>query len=77
MSQEQIQTLIKSQLASPAAWNIKSMAAEGTGDEQYCYSSGDALLYVTQPDMNSITAIQQAVDAVESGEVFQDSEVAQ
>ena len=77
MSQEQIQTLIKSQLASPAAWNIKSMAAEGTGDEQYCYSSGESLLYVTQPDMNSITAIQQAIDAVEAGEVFQDSEIAQ
>ena len=77
MSHEQIQELIKSQLASPAAWNIKSMAAEGTGDEQYCYSSGEALLYVTQPDMNSISAIQQAIDAVESGEILQDSEVAQ
>ena len=77
MSHEQIQELIKSQLASPAAWNIKSMAAEGTGDEQYCYSSGESLLYVTQPDMNSISAIQQAIDAVESGELLQDSEVAQ
>ncbi|WP_251390868.1 LCP family glycopolymer transferase [Mediterraneibacter agrestimuris] len=77
MSHEQIQTLIRSQLSNPAAWNIKSMAAEGTGDEQYCYSSGETLLYVTQPDMNSITAIQQAIDAVEAGEVFQDSEVAQ
>ena len=53
------------------------MAAEGTGDEQYCYSSGESLLYVTQPDMNSISAIQQAIDAVESGELLQDSEVAQ
>lgn len=77
MSQEQIQTLIKSQLASPAAWNIKSMAAEGTGDEQYCFSSPGSLLYVTQPDLTSVAAIQSAIDAVEAGEVFQDSEVAQ
>ena len=42
MSHEQIQEFIKSQLASPAAWNIKSMAAEGTGDQQYCYSSGES-----------------------------------
>ncbi len=77
MSQDQIQTLIKSQLASPAAWNIKSMAAEGTGDEQYCFSSPGSILYVTQPDMNSVTSIQSAIDAVEAGEVFQDSEVTQ
>lgn len=77
MSQDQIQTLIKSQLAQGGSWNIKSMAAEGTGDEQYCYSSGDALLYVTQPDAASVAAIQQAIDAVENGETLADSEVAQ
>lgn len=77
MSQEQIQTLIKSQLANPSAWNIKSMAAEGTGDEQYCFSSPGSLLYVTQPNQESIAVIQNAIDSVESGEVLQDSEVAQ
>lgn len=77
MSQEQIQTLIKSQLDSPAAWNIKSLAAEGTGDTQACYSMGDTLLYVTQPDEASVAAIRQAIEAVRAGEVFEDSEVAQ
>ncbi len=77
MSQEQIQELIKSQLADGAAWNIKSLAAEGTGDEQYCYSMPDTLLYVTQPNEASVASIKQAIDAVEQGEVFSDSEVAQ
>ncbi len=77
MSQDQIQELIKSQLANGGAWNIKSMAAEGTGDNQECYSSPGSLLYVTQPDLNTITAIKQAIDAVEQGEVLPDSEVAQ
>lgn len=77
MSQEQIQELIKSQLAEGAAWNIKSMSAEGTGDEQECYSSPGNMLYVTQPDMNSITAIKQAIDAVEKGETLPDSVVAE
>ena len=47
MSQDQIQTLIKTQLSDGGAWNIKSVAAEGTGDQQYCFSSPGSLLYVT------------------------------
>lgn len=77
MSQSQIQDLIKSQLADGAAWNIKSMAAEGTGDDQECYSAPGSILYVTQPNMDSIAAIKQAIDAVENGETLPDSEVAQ
>lgn len=77
MSSEQIQTLIKSQLSTSASWSIKSMAAEGTGDQQYCYSSPGMLLYVTQPDMVSIEEIRNAIEAVKDGAVFQDSEVAE
>lgn len=77
MSQEQIQTLIKSQLDKGGAWKIKSIAAEGTGDSQCCYSSGDSVLYVTQPNEASVEAIKTMIDAVEQGQVFDDSEVAQ
>lgn len=77
MSQAQIQELIKSQLSDGAAWNIKSLAAEGTGDDQECYSSPGSVLYVTQPNLDSINTIKQAIDAVEKGEILPDSEVAQ
>lgn len=77
MSQDQIQTLIKTQLSDGGAWNIKSVAAEGTGDQQYCFSSPGSLLYVTQPDPNSIASIKAMIDSVENGEVFTDSEVVQ
>lgn len=77
MSQDQIQTLIKSQLNDGAAWNIKSVAAEGSGDQQYCFSSPGSLLYVTQPDPNSVASIKAMIDSVENGEVFTDSEVVQ
>lgn len=77
MSQNQIQELIKSQLSGGGAWNIKSMAAEGTGDNQECYSSPGSILYVTQPDITSITPIIEAINAVEKGETLPDSEVAQ
>ena len=75
MSQDQIQTLIKTQLSDGGAWNIKSVAAEGTGDQQYCFSSPGSLLYVTQPDPNSVASIKAMIDSVENGEVFTDSEV--
>lgn len=77
MSQDQIQTLIKTQLSDGGVWNIKSVAAEGTGDQQYCFSSPGSLLYVTQPDPNSVASIKAMIDSVENGEVFTDSEVVQ
>lgn len=77
MSTEQLQALVKDQLSSGAAWNIKSMAAAGTGDEQYCFSYAGAPLYVTQPNQVSIDAIKNAIDAVENGETLPDSQMAQ
>ena len=77
MTQSQIQDLIKSQLANPQPWRIKSMAAEGAGDSQPCFSTGSQPLYVTQPDQASVDAIKAALDAVENGEVFEDSKVAE
>lgn len=77
MTQEQIQELIKGQLGGGGAWKIKSMAAQGTGDEQQCFSSPGSVLYVTQPDQNSINEIIKAIDTVENGEELPDSEVAE
>ena len=70
MSEQQIQELIKMQLSDGSSWNITSMAAEGTGDNQYCYSYSGAPLYVMQPDQASVEAIRQAIDAVENGEIL-------
>lgn len=73
MSQAQIQELIKDQLATGASWNIKSMAASGTGDTQYCYSYTGMPLYVTQPDQMSVDEIKAAIDAVENGQTLEGS----
>lgn len=73
MSSEQIQKLIKSQLADPQPWSVNSVAAEGTGDRQYCYSMPGRTLYVAQPDYESVEKIKQAIAKVESGEVLADS----
>ena len=77
MSTEQIQSLVKSQLSNHARWMIKSVAATGEGSQQYCYSSGDVLLYVCIPDYDSVEEIAQMIDAVENGEIFEDSKIAE
>lgn len=71
MTESQIQELIKTQLSESPSWNITSMAAEGTGDSQYCYSYSGSPLYVMQPDQASVDAIKDAIDAVENGETLE------
>lgn len=70
MSMDQIQELIQSQLSTGGSWNIKSMAAEGTGDSQYCYSMPGTALYVMQPDQASVDAIKSEMQAVKNGETL-------
>lgn len=77
MPTSEIQDLIKNQLDSRASWNIKSMAAVGTGDSQTCYSIPNSYVYVAWPDQNSIDEIKAAVEAVKNGELLDGSEVAQ
>lgn len=72
-SMDQIQTLIKTQLRKNSEWNIYSVSAEGFGDKQYCYSSGNTPLYVTIPDENSIANIIDLINRVEAGEVLEGS----
>ena len=72
MSMEQIQKLIKTQLADAPKWSIKSMAAEGTGDNQMCYSYSGKALYVMQPNQESVDAIKAAIDALEAGKTLDD-----
>lgn len=77
MTESQIQSLIKYQLSTGASWKVKSMAAESYDGMQACYSSGYTLLSVQEPVEESVLAITQAIDAVENGEVFEDSTVVQ
>ena len=71
MSESQIQELIKTQLADNPQWNITSMAAEGTGDNQHCFSYSGQALYVMQPNQESVDAIKEAMDKVENGETLE------
>lgn len=73
MSQAQIAELIKTQLNEPVSWDVKSMAAEGTGDSQRCYSMPGRTLYVTHPDYESIDEIKEAIARLRAGNALEDS----
>lgn len=75
MSYEKMQELVKNQLDHPVSWNIKSMAAEGKGDRQETYSMPGRSLYVAQPVQESVDEIKEAVNALEKGEILENSTV--
>lgn len=75
--QSDIQALIKAQIADGGSWNIKSMAATGTGDSQYCYSYSGSKLYVMQPNVSSVDKIKAVIESLRNGEVLTDEMVAQ
>ena len=74
VSQSQINSLIRYQLNTNAKWTIQSVAAEGTGAEDYCYSEPNRLLYVTVPDYDSVNGIIDLVNVVEEGGTLEDTE---
>lgn len=76
MPQSEMQELIKMQLSEGGGWNIKSMAAIGTGDSQYCYSYSGGKLYVMQPNQDSINKIKLAISALNNGDALTDAIVA-
>lgn len=77
MSQEQIQTLIKTQLKEGGSWSICSVAAEGVGTSNYTYSMPNRKLYVSEPVDESVTSIKDMMNRVKSGELLEGSEVAE
>lgn len=75
MPQSDLQKLIKNQISDGGTWSIKSMAATGTGDSQYCYSYSGKALYVMQPNIESVNKIKEAIKALENGEILTDEMV--
>lgn len=77
MSEEQIQTLIKTQLDKGGSWNIYSVAAEGVGTTGYTYSMPSKKLYVAEPVEESLELIRDLMDRVKKGEILEGSELAE
>lgn len=70
MTSDKMSELIRMQLENGGDWNIVSTSAIGAGDKQACFSSGAALLYVMQPNVESISQISNKMEQVKNGEVI-------
>ena len=74
MGTAQMKKLINMQLSDNAKWDIESQATTGHGDQNTCYSSGSQMLYVMNPDMESVNASAAKIKEVMSGTTNQDNE---
>ena len=64
MGNDQIKKLINMQLQDNSKWNIESQAVTGFGDMNSCYSSGSQMLYVMNPDMDSVAGAKVKMEEV-------------
>ena len=67
VTQPQLNALIRNQLRTNAQWTIQSVALEGEGGQDYCYSASSQLLYVMYPDETSLQEIIDLANVVEEG----------
>ncbi len=68
MTSEEMAKLVSQQLSDMSGWEIESVAATGTDDHQICYSSGSQILYVMEPDEESVEEISKKMHEVLDGE---------
>lgn len=74
MGTAQMKKLINMQLSDNAKWDIESQATTGHGDQNTCYSSGSQMLYVMNPDMDSVNASAARINEVMNGTTNQANE---
>ena len=68
-SEKEIKKLITYQMSSMGKeWNFESMSADGTGDYAYTYSVSSQKLYVMRPNMETVNAAREALNAIMSGD---------
>lgn len=72
MSIKKITSLIKMQLETMPSWNITSYSLTGTDSSNYTYTYYQ-LLYVMEPDQESVSTAIQMIDAVLEGQVLDSS----
>ena len=75
LSQSQISSLVRMQLSDGASWQIMSSSVNGYNSEDYCYSAGDSLLYVMEPNYESVNTVADFIARMKNGEVLSEAEI--
>lgn len=74
LSDAQLKSLVKMQLKDNAKWNIISLAADGKGGRDYCYSYTGKSLYVMYPDKSTLKYNRKIMDKVFAGEILTEAD---
>lgn len=75
MSQSQIASLVRMQLGDGASWQMLSSSVSGYNSNNYCYSAGDSILYVMEPDYDSVATVADFITRMKNGEMLSEAEV--
>jgi len=68
MSVDRITALIKMQLSDNKKWTLTSTSLDGTDSSNYTYTYSNQLLYVMEPNMESVEAAKSVIKQVYNGE---------
>ena len=68
MPENDFKSLIRNQVDTMAPWEILDQAVTGTGKSSTTYSYPNRALYVMEPNMDSVNAAHQKIEAMERGE---------
>ncbi len=75
LSQSQISSLVRMQLNEGGSWQIMSSSVNGYNSENYCFSSGDTLLYVMEPNYDSVNTVADFITRIKNDEVVLEEEI--
>ena len=72
---KQIILLIKNQLKDMNEWNVASISLNGKGSNNYTYSMPGWLLYVMEPDYNTVDRASAAINGMLSNKTLNELNV--
>ena len=69
-SNEIVKSFIKLQIKDMPSWNVGVVNLDGTGSNNYTYSGGNRMLYVMEPDINTINKAKEVIEKIINGKTF-------
>ncbi len=72
VNSQNIKKLVKMQLDDMAEWQISSANLDGKDSSNYTYTFGQQMLYVMEPNQESIDNAKKMINKVKQGEILED-----
>lgn len=71
-SDDVVKEFIKHQMKDMKSWHVESLNLNGYDSQNYTYSMGSAMLYVMEPDMNTVNKAKDVINKIINGKTFYD-----